>query len=105
MSTLVLRPVNDRIIVKPTVESVSPGGIHIPETAEGSAIRRGIVLFVGPGAVGPNGEVRPMQVRKGDSVLYGKYSGAGITIPDDDCQLLVMREDDIFAVIEDGSSA
>lgn len=93
-----LRPLHDRVIVKRLEEEkTSPGGIVIPETAKEKPIK-GQVLAVGNGKVLENGDVRPLEVKVGDKVLFGKYAGTEVTV--DDQELLVMREDDIMAVLE-----
>ena len=93
-----LRPLHDRVIVKRVEEEkLSAGGIVIPDSATEKPIR-GKVLSVGNGKVLENGEVRKLDVKKGDTVLFGKYSGTEVKV--DGEELLVMREDDIMAVIE-----
>jgi chaperonin GroES len=93
-----IRPLNDRVIVKRLEEEkTSPGGIVIPDSAAEKPIR-GEVVAVGNGKVLDNGEVRPLAVKVGDKVLFGKYSGTEVKI--DGQEILVMREDDIIAVLE-----
>jgi chaperonin GroES len=93
-----LRPLHDRVIVKRSEEErTSPGGIVIPDTATEKPIR-GEVLAVGRGKILENGETRPLDVKVGDKVLFGKYSGTEVKVDGED--LLVMREDDVMAVIE-----
>jgi chaperonin GroES len=92
-----LRPLHDRVIVKRVEEEkLSAGGIVIPDSATEKPIR-GKVLSVGNGKVLENGEVRKLDVKAGDTVLFGKYSGTEVKVDGD--ELLVMREDDIMAVI------
>jgi len=92
-----LRPLHDRVIVKRSEEErTSPGGIVIPDTATEKPIR-GEVLAVGRGKILENGESRPLDVKVGDKVLFGKYSGTEVKMDGQD--LLVMREEDIMAVI------
>ncbi|MDT8321720.1 MAG: co-chaperone GroES [Xanthomonadales bacterium] len=94
-----LRPLHDRVIVKRVEEEkLSAGGIVIPDNVAEKPIR-GKVQAVGNGKVLENGEVRGLDVKAGDTVLFGKYSGTEVKVEGDD--LLVMREDDIMAVIED----
>jgi chaperonin GroES len=94
-----LRPLHDRVIVKRVEEEkLSAGGIVIPDSATEKPIR-GKVLSVGNGKILDNGETRKLDVKKGDTVLFGKYSGTEVKV--DGEELLVMREDDIMAVIED----
>jgi chaperonin GroES len=93
-----VRPLHDRVIVKRKEEErLSPGGIVIPDTAKEKPIR-GEVIAVGNGKILEDGRVRPLDVRVGDEVLFGKYSGSEVKV--DSEELLVMREDDIMAVIE-----
>ncbi len=93
-----VRPLHDRVIVKRLEEErTSPGGIVIPDTAAEKPIR-GKVTAVGHGKILENGEVRPLDVRVGDEVLFGKYSGTEVKV--DGEELLVMREEDIMAVVE-----
>lgn len=93
-----LRPLHDRVIVKRMEEEKkSTGGIIIPDSATEKPIR-GKVMAVGPGKVNDKGELSKMSVKKGDTVLFGKYSGTEVKVEGDD--LVVMREDDIMAVIE-----
>ena len=93
-----LRPLHDRVIVKRLEEErTSPGGIVIPDTAAEKPIR-GEVMAVGNGKVMDDGSVRPLDVKVGDKVLYGKYAGTEVKVEGQ--ELLVMREEDIMAVIE-----
>ncbi len=93
-----LRPLHDRVIVKRMEEErVSAGGIVIPDNATEKPIR-GEVVAVGNGKVLDSGEQRGLDVKQGDTVLFGKYSGTEVKV--DGEELLVMREDDIMAVIE-----
>jgi chaperonin GroES len=93
-----LRPLHDRVVIKRTEEErTSPGGIVIPDTAAEKPIR-GEVIAVGQGKILDNGEVRKPELKKGDKVLFGKYSGTEVKV--DGEELLVMREDDVMAVIE-----
>lgn len=93
-----LRPLHDRVVIKRMEEErTSPGGIVIPDSATEKPIK-GEVVAVGNGKVNESGEVRPLDLKVGDTVLFGKYSGTEVKVEGDD--LLVMREDDIMAVIE-----
>ncbi len=93
-----LRPLHDRVIVKRMEEErTTPGGIVIPDSAAEKPIR-GEVIAVGKGKILENGDVRALDVKEGDKVLFGKYSGTEVKVGGDD--VLVMREDDIMAVIE-----
>ncbi len=93
-----IRPLHDRVIIKRIEEDrTSPGGIVIPDTAAEKPIR-GKVTAVGKGKILEDGQVRPVDVKVGDHVLFGKYSGTEVKLEGQ--ELLVMREDDIMAVIE-----
>ena len=93
-----LRPLHDRVIVKRKEEErTSPGGIVIPDTATEKPIR-GEIMAVGPGKSLDNGSVRALDVKVGDEVLFGKYSGTEVKVDGD--ELLVLREEDIMAVVE-----
>jgi len=86
------------VIVKPaTPEETTKGGIIIPDTAKEKPMQ-GEIMAVGGGKIGDDGKVVPMQLKVGDKVLYGKYSGTEISLDGDD--LLIMRESDVFAVIK-----
>ncbi len=93
-----IRPLQDRVIVKRMEEErTSSGGIVIPDSATEKPIR-GEVIAVGPGKVQDNGKQQPVDLKVGDTVLFGKYSGTEVKI--DDEEYVVMREDDILGVIE-----
>ncbi len=93
-----IRPLQDRVLIRRTEEErKSPGGIVIPDSATEKPIR-GEVTAVGKGKVLENGEVRPLELKAGDKVLFGKYSGTEVKV--DGEELLVMKEDDVMAVIE-----
>jgi chaperonin GroES len=93
-----IRPLHDRVIIKRQEEErTSPGGIVIPDSATEKPIR-GKVVAVGNGKILDDGSVRKLDLKKGDNVLFGKYSGTEIKMDGD--ELLVMREEDIMAVIE-----
>jgi len=94
-----LRPLHDRVIVKRMEEErMSAGGIVIPDSATEKPVR-GEVLAVGNGKILENGDKRPLDISVGDTVLFGKYSGTEVKV--DGYELVVMREEDIMAVIED----
>jgi len=93
-----LRPLHDRVVVKRIeAERKTASGIVIPDTA-GEKPDRGKVLAVGSGKILDDGKVRPMAVKVGDEVLFGKYAGQSVKVEGE--ELLVLREDDIMAVIE-----
>ena len=91
-----IRPLHDRVIVRRMEEErTTPGGIVIPDSATEKPMR-GEVLAAGTGKIKEDGDIRPLDVKVGDTVLFGKYSGTEIKM--DGTELLVMREDDIMAV-------
>src|ERR1700712_592890 len=93
-----IRPLHDRVIVKRLEqERTSPGGIVIPDSAAEKPVE-GKVLAVGKGKILEDGQVRPLDVKIGDKILFGKYSGTEVKVDGED--LVVMREEDIMAVIE-----
>lgn len=93
-----IRPLHDRIIVKRwEEEKTSPGGIVIPDSAAEKPVK-GEVVAVGNGKILESGEVRALDLKVGDKVIFGKYSGTEVKVEGDD--LLVMREDDIMAVFD-----
>ena len=90
-----LKPLSDRIVVKAhEAEEKTASGIILPDTAKEKP-QMGEVLAVGPGKINENGTVNKMTLKKGDKVLYGKYSGTEITL--DNTEVLIMRETDILA--------
>ena len=93
-----IRPLHDRVIVKRgEAEKTSPGGIVIPDSATEKPIQ-GEVIAVGNGKLLDSGELSKLELKKGDKVLFGKYSGTEVKVGGD--EYLVMREDDIMGVIE-----
>ncbi|PIE45549.1 MAG: co-chaperone GroES [Gammaproteobacteria bacterium] len=95
---MALRPLHDRVIIKREAEeTTSAGGIVLPGSAAEKP-SRGEVIAVGHGKVLDNGNTAPMAVKVGDKVLFGKYSGTEVSSGDD--KLIVMREDEIMAIIE-----
>ncbi len=93
-----IRPLHDRVIVRRMEEErTSPGGIVIPDSATEKPIK-GEVIAVGNGRVLENGEVRALDLKAGDKVLFGKYSGTEVKVEGE--ELLVMKEDDVMAVID-----
>ena len=93
-----MRPLHDRVIVKRMEEErTSPGGIVIPDTATEKPIK-GEVVAAGNGKLLENGDIRKLDVKVGDKVLFGKYAGTEVKVEGE--ELLVMKEDDIMAVIE-----
>ena len=92
-----VRPLHDRVLVKRfSEEEKSKGGIIIPDTAKEKPIQ-GEIIAVGSGRVTEDGKVRPLDVKKGDRVLFGKYSGTEIKINDE--EYLIMREEDVLGIV------
>jgi chaperonin GroES len=95
---LKIRPLHDRVIIQRLeAETRSAGGIVIPDSAAEKPIR-GKVVAVGKGKILENGNVRPLDVKVGDHILFGKYSGTEVKVDGED--YLVMREEDVMAVLE-----
>ncbi|MBV1961470.1 MAG: co-chaperone GroES [Immundisolibacteraceae bacterium] len=93
-----IRPLHDRVVVRrQEEEKTTPGGILLPDSASEKPAE-GEVIACGNGKILDNGEIRPLDVKPGDKVLFGKYSGSDVKVGDD--ELLVMREDDILCIIE-----
>jgi len=97
MGDINLKPLADRVIVKPMeAEEQTKGGIILPDTAREKPVE-GTVVAAGPGRISDDGKIIDIQIKKGDKVLYGKYSGSEVTVEGED--YLIMRESDIFAII------
>jgi len=93
-----IRPLHDRVIVRRLEEErKSAGGIVIPDTAKEKPVQ-GEVIAVGTGKILEDGKVRPLDVKVGDKILFGKYSGTEVKVGDE--ELLVMREEDIMGIVE-----
>ncbi len=93
-----LRPLHDRVLVRRIEEDEkTKGGIIIPDTAKEKP-SEGKVLAAGPGSLGDNGKIQPLDVKKGDHVLFGKWGGTEVRIDGED--LLIMKESDIMGIIE-----
>jgi chaperonin GroES len=93
-----IRPLHDRILVKRVEEQeVRKGGIIIPDTAKEKP-QEGKVIAVGNGKVGDDGKKIPLDVKAGDRILFGKYSGSEVKIEDE--EYLILREEDVLAIIE-----
>ena len=93
-----IRPLHDRVVIKRLEEErTTAGGIVIPDSAAEKPMR-GEVVAIGPGKMLDNGSVIPLGVKKGDTILFGKYSGTEVKVEGN--ELVVMREDDIMGVIE-----
>ena len=92
-----MKPLADRVVIKPSpAEEKTKGGIILPDTAKEKPVV-GEVVAVGPGKVADDGKKIPMEIKVGDKVLYGKYSGTEVTIEGE--EFLIMREADIFAIM------
>ncbi len=93
-----IRPLHDRVLVRRVEEDAkSPGGIIIPDTAKEKPME-GEVLAVGGGARDDNGKLVPLDVKKGDRILFGKWSGTEVTVNGE--ELVIMRESDVMGVLE-----
>lgn len=94
-----IKPLHDRVLIQRTgLEEKTSSGIIIPETAKEKPLQ-GVVRAVGQGKRGENGELVALQVKEGDKVLFGKYSGNEIELAGE--EHLILREDEILAIIED----
>jgi chaperonin GroES len=99
MANINLRPLADRLIVEPIEqEEKTASGIILPETAKEKP-QEGTVLAVGPGRKDDDGKPIPMDVKEGDRVLYAKYAGTEVKLPDDR-KVLVLKESDVLAIVE-----
>ena len=95
-----VKPLADRVVVKPLEEAeTKKGGIIIPDTAKEKPMQ-GEIMEIGPGRTNEDGKKTPLEVKKGDKVLYGKYTGTEVSISG--AESLIMRESDIFAIIAEG---
>ena len=93
-----LKPLHDRIIVEAAAkEEKTAGGIILPDSAQEKPLK-GTVLGVGPGKRLDSGTLAPMDVKVGDTVIYGKYSGTEVTVDDND--YVILRAEDVLAVVE-----
>jgi len=92
-----IKPLSDRVVIKPaSPDEEMQGGIIIPDTAKEKP-QKGEVVAIGPGKASDTGEIIPIGVKTGDTVLYGKYSGTEVTIDKED--YLIVRESDILAIV------
>jgi chaperonin GroES len=92
-----IKPLADRVVVKPLEETEQmKGGLYIPDTAKEKP-QQGEIVAVGPGRVSDEGKRIDMELKVGDRVIYGKYSGTEVTVADED--LLILRESDVLAVV------
>lgn len=96
---MAIQPLGDRVLIKPLeAEEKTKGGIVLPDTAKEKP-QEGEVVAVGSGKLLDSGSVKPLEVKVGNKVLYGKYSGTEVTTKEGD-EYLIMREEDIFAIIK-----
>ena len=96
---MTIRPLHDRVLVRPTeAEKTSAGGIIIPDSATGEKPNSGEIIAAGNGRITDGGDVRAMDVKVGDKVLFGQYAGSAVNL--DGEELIMMKEEDILAVIE-----
>ncbi|MCM8785230.1 MAG: co-chaperone GroES [Candidatus Omnitrophica bacterium] len=94
-----IRPLGDRVVIEPLeAEEKTKGGIILPDTAKEKP-QEGKVVAVGKGKTNEKGELIPLEVKVGDKVLYGKYSGTEVTV--DEKQYIILREEDILAIVEE----
>jgi|ERR1041384_601761 chaperonin GroES len=97
------RPLHDRVLIRRVeAEEKTAGGIIIPDTAKEKPME-GEVVAVGPGARGDDGKIQPLDVKAGDRVLFGKWSGTEIKLDGED--LIIMKESDIMGIVDAGASA
>ena len=97
------RPLHDRVLVRRvTAEEKTAGGIIIPDTAKEKP-QEGEVISVGPGTLNDKGELRPLDVKAGDRILFGKWSGTEVKLNNE--ELLIMKESDIMGVLEGAAQA
>ncbi|MEE9187479.1 MAG: co-chaperone GroES [Bacteroidota bacterium] len=98
-----IRPLADRVVIRPAeAEEKTKGGIIVPDTAKDKPVR-GKIMAAGPGKTTEEGKRFPLEVKVGDHVLYGKYSGTEVTIEGED--YLIMREVDVFAILSNGKGS
>ena len=97
------RPLHDRVLVRRVAqEAATKGGIIIPDTAQEKPVE-GEIIAIGPGARSDDGKVQPLDVKTGDRVLFGKWSGTEIKIDGED--LIIMKEADVMGVVDGGGAA
>ena len=100
---MAFRPLHDRVVIRRVeAEEKTVGGIIIPDTAKEKPME-GEVVAVGPGARGEDGKIQPLDVKSGDRVLFGKWSGTEVKLDGED--LIIMKESDIMGIIEPGAAA
>ena len=93
-----IRPLHDRVLVRPTEEEkMTAGGIIIPDSANGEKPNTGEIIAAGNGRITDSGDVRAMDVKVGDKILFGQYSGQAVKVEGED--LIMMKEEDILGVV------
>ena len=93
-----LKPIGDRIVAKAlSAEEVTPGGIVLPDSAQEKPLE-GKVIAVGPGAQLDSGKIKPMDVKRGDKIIYGKYAGTEVKVGAE--EYIILRQEDVLAIIE-----
>jgi len=98
MAAIKFRPLGDRVLVqRQELETKTKGGIYIPDNAAEKP-SRGVVLRAGKGKIMENGDVRPMDIKEGDEIYFGKYAGTELKVDGDD--FIVMREEDVIGIAE-----
>ncbi len=94
-----VKPLDDRVLIKPTeAETKTASGIYLPDGAQEKPMY-GKIISIGPGKLNDDGERTPMEVKKGDLVLYGKYTGTEVDV--DGKEMIITRESEILAVLDD----
>ena len=97
MASVKIKPLADRVVVEPLAETEEMrGGLYIPDTAKEKP-QQGTVVAAGPGRRSDQGELIAIEIKKGDRILYGKYSGTEVTV--DGTEYLIVRESDVLAVL------
>jgi len=96
-----LKPLYDRVVLRPVEEErTTASGIVIPDSASAEKPMKGEVIAVGSGRWTDSGELRPVAVKVGDNVIYGKFAGTEVKLPGEEGKVVIMREDDVMAVVE-----
>lgn len=93
-----IRPLGNKVLVKRATAKTTKGGILLPDSAQEKP-KEGVVIAVGPGKRGENGELQAMTVKVGDKVLFSSYAGTEIKAEEKDDELLILAEDDIFGIL------
>jgi chaperonin GroES len=100
---MALKPLNDRIVVEPAeAETVTSSGLILPDSAQEKP-QRGVVVAVGPGKLLDNGKTTKMDIKVGETVLYGKYAGTEVRVGSE--EYVILRQDDVLAVVDGAKAA